>query len=75
MTKLVAIAAPESESAMETLEPVLKAISEGRVSALACAVVYRDGTPDWAISHLPSISTMLGTIDRMHFAILQDTLA
>ena len=65
---------PLAEGIMDVLEPVLEAIKEGRVSALACAVVYRDGCPDWAITFMPNVSTMLGTIDRMHAEIVRESI-
>lgn len=65
---------PMAEGIIEALEEVLKSAKEGKVSSVAIAVVLRDGAPDWAMSYLPCVSTMLGTIDRMHFAILQETL-
>ena len=65
---------PVAEGIIEVLEEVLESAKSGKVSSVAIAVVLRDGAPDWAMSYLPCVSTMLGTIDRMHFAIMQETV-
>jgi hypothetical protein len=74
MSLTVIEAQPTGEGIVELLAEVAAAAEAGKVSSIACAVVYRDGSPDWVVSDLPCISTMLGTIDRMHFTILQGTM-
>ncbi len=44
---------------------MLKQAKRGELSAVAIAMVLRDGTSDWAHSEVPSISTMVGAIERM----------
>ena len=40
-------------------------VSKGHVSSLAICSVYRDGSPDWCFSYLPSRPAMLGTVEMM----------
>jgi hypothetical protein len=55
----------QARDVIETLEKLLELARGGEVSAVACAVVYRDGTCGHSHSTLPSTVMALGAIDRM----------
>lgn len=57
---------PPGESVVERLEEVLAKAREGRISAVAIAIVYRDGSTGDCRSKLPSIGTMAGAVSILH---------
>lgn len=70
--KLLAIdAEPLGASIIDRLDEVRAAAEAGKVSSIAIAVVYRDGNVSHCTSDMPSLSVLLGAIERMKFAILQ----
>ncbi len=53
---------PAADGVVERLEEVLAKAREGRISAVAIAIVYRDGSTGDCRSKLPSIGTMAGAV-------------
>lgn len=60
---------PAAPDVIETLEEALAEAREGRLSAVAIAVVYRDGVGGASWSALPSRMAMLGAISRLSHKI------
>lgn len=58
-------AEPLGEGMIEMLEEIMAEVREGRISSLAVAQVYRDGTTCARWSHLPSYGMMLGAVTRL----------
>jgi hypothetical protein len=57
---------PNTDDVIAKLEEALAAAREGRISAVAIALVYRDGTPGRSWSKLHSRTTMLGSVSLLH---------
>jgi hypothetical protein len=57
---------PPGEDVVERLEETLALAREGKISAVAIAIVYRDGSTGDARSKLPSIGTMAGAVSVLH---------
>jgi hypothetical protein len=71
MTVLRAIEAePIAEGLTELVEYLLAQIETGRVSSVSYAVIYRDGSPDWAYSALPSRPAMIGAVEMLKYDML-----
>ena len=58
-------AEPQADGLLALLEHMVDEVSKGHVSSLAICSVYRDGSPDWCFSYLPSRPAMLGTVEMM----------
>jgi hypothetical protein len=58
-------AEPEGEDVAAKLEEVLTAAREGKISSVAIAVVYRDGSSGRSWSKAHSITTLIGSIALM----------
>ena len=58
--------APVGEGVVERLEETLALAREGRISSVAIAIVYRDGSTGDCRSTLPSIGTMAGAVSILH---------
>ena len=56
---------PVGEGIAETLADVSRLHAEGKISSIAVAVVYRDGTTSTANSFAPSMSTLIGAVARL----------
>jgi len=68
MTDLVPLdPEPLGVDVIKTLEAVLEMARDGRVSSVAIAVVYRDGTSDGSWSTAPSSIRLVGAIDRLGY--------
>ena len=61
---------PISPQVIERLTEVCEAIQQDRISCVAVAVVYRDGTTGSSWSPAPNISTLLGAIERMKHRLI-----
>ena len=64
-------AAPVGKGAAERLGTALGLAASGEVSSVAIAIVRRDGSPEWMWSDAPNTSTLLGSIERMKYAMMQ----
>lgn len=58
-------AEPIGKTVVERLEEFLEDAKAGKLSSVAIAAVYRDGTCNHNWSEAPSVSTLLGAIVRM----------
>lgn len=56
---------PQGRSVQSTLKDVLAEAKAGKISAVAIAIVYRDGVAGRVWSELPSVATMIGSVDRL----------
>ncbi len=56
---------PPGRSVQSTLKDVLADAKAGKISAVAIAIVHRDGGVDQAWSELPSVPTMIGSVARL----------
>jgi hypothetical protein len=61
---------PKDQGVIEALEDLLEKARDGKVSAVACAVVYRDGCTGDVNSALPNRSVMLGSIARLQHRLM-----
>lgn len=67
MTDLIVIPSePVDSSVIERLKETLAAAEEGRISSVAIALVYRDGSTGDCRSRLPSVGTMIGAVSILH---------
>jgi len=70
MADLIAIhAEPEGEDIIEQLESWLALARDGKLSSVAVAVVYRDGSTGDGFSKIHSLGTQIGAV-----AVLQSRL-
>jgi hypothetical protein len=71
MTKLKVIDAEPAPSPdiIERLKEVCDEVAEDKVSSVALAVVYRDGTTGRAWSTTPSLSLLIGSVTRLQAAL------
>lgn len=58
-------------SVIEHLEHTLAMAREGKISAVAIAVVYRDGATGDSFSKTPSRATMIGAVSILHARLLK----
>lgn len=59
---------PQGRSVQSTLKDVLNDAKAGKISAVAVAIVHRDGSVSQAWSELHSVPAMLGAVARLtHF--------
>jgi hypothetical protein len=65
-------AEPPSADAIERLEEALVSAKEGRVSSVAIAIVYRDGSMGRAWSACPSLSCLIGAVTRLQHGLLEE---
>jgi hypothetical protein len=61
---------PPAESAIERLEEALELAREGKLSAVALALVYRDGNTGSSYSKLGNVSAMVGALERLQFSLM-----
>ena len=72
MAELVQLdAEPIGSDVIEKLEEVLTAARDGKISSVAFAVVYRDGTTGRGWSKPPSLSLLIGSIARLEAALIR----
>ena len=65
-------AEPAGSSIVERLEEALEAAKEGRLSSVAIACVYRDGSTSNTWSALPSVPLMIGAVTRLQHELLEE---
>lgn len=66
MADLVAIdAEPPGRSVQSTLRKLLREAKAGNISAIAVAIVHRDGSVSQDWSELHSVPVMLGCVSRL----------
>lgn len=61
---------PASPDLRERIDELHEIVAAGEVSAVAYAVVYRDGSTNFAFSRLPSRATMIGAVARLQHKML-----
>jgi hypothetical protein len=61
---------PPGESVIERLEEVMALAKEGKVSAVAIALVYRDGNTGSSYSKVGNVSTLVGTLARLQHYLM-----
>lgn len=64
-------AEPAGSDIVERLEELLGEARAGKLSSLAFAVVYRDGSTGNGHSVLASIATMIGSVEALKFELLK----
>jgi hypothetical protein len=64
-------AEPPNGDVIDRLEETLALAREGRISSIAIALVYRDGTSGHCWSSAPSLSCLIGAAERMKHAIVR----
>jgi hypothetical protein len=64
-------AEPVSSDVVCRLEEALGFAREGRISSVAIALVYRDGTSGQCWSNAPSLSCLIGAVERMKYGIIR----
>lgn len=77
MTGLHVVLPPDvSADVVEVLEKVLAEAQDGKLSSIAVAKVYRDGSTGWSWSIINSTGMLGGSIQRMlhRFNLLVDEL-
>lgn len=57
---------PADDTVIERLEEVLAKARDGKVSSVAIAVVYRDGSTGDCWSKIPSRATLIGAVGVLH---------
>ncbi len=62
---------PIGDSIVERLEETLQAARDGRLSSVAIAVVYRDGTTGRSWSKIPSRSTLVGSVAMLQYELIR----
>lgn len=74
MTELVPIdaAPPSGDDLIELLEETLEKARAGKLSSLALAVVYRDGSTGDGWSNQPSMSAQLGAVTALQFRLARN---
>jgi hypothetical protein len=63
---------PPAEDLIELLEDALEKARDGKLSAVALAVVYRDGNTGHGWSRVPHVSLLAGALARVQHQFLQD---
>jgi hypothetical protein len=73
VTKLHEIKAepPVSPDVIERLTEVCKDVEDDKVSSIAIAVVYRDGSPGLCWSTPPSYTCLIGAVARLQHALIR----
>lgn len=61
---------PPSDLIQDTIDQLIELHREGRLSAVAVAMVYRDGSTGSGHSRLHSIATMIGSLARLQHRLL-----
>lgn len=61
---------PQNPDTITVLEEVLAAAREGRISSVAIACVYRDGTTGDAWARPISTATLIGAVGVMHARLI-----
>lgn len=56
---------PQGRSVQSTLKDILSDARDGKISAVAIAIVHRDGSVSQAWSELHSVPAMLGAVARL----------
>jgi hypothetical protein len=56
---------PIGEGIADTLDDIRRLHDEGKISSVAVAVVYRDGTTSTANSFAPSMGTLIGAVTML----------
>jgi hypothetical protein len=64
-------AEPLGEDVIAKLEEVLETAKTGKISSLAIAVVYRDGTVGRCWSTASSLSLLIGSIARLQGSLIK----
>jgi len=62
---------PLGKDVIDTLEYVLEKARTGKISSVAVAVVYRDGSTSNTWSAAPSASTLVGAVTRLQGRLLR----
>jgi hypothetical protein len=65
-------AEPVADDVVDTLERALVKARAGELSAVAIAVVYRDGASGSSWSHMHSIPAMIGSVSRLQHKLNMD---
>lgn len=60
-----------SPDVIERLSEICKQVTEDKVSSVAVAIVYRDGTTGRAWSTAPSMSLLIGATERLKAALVR----
>jgi hypothetical protein len=60
-----------SPDIIERLTEVCKEVEDDKVSSVAVAVVYRDGTTGKSWSTAPSLSLLIGAVERLKAALVR----
>lgn len=72
MAFLVALESePVGEDVVAKLEEALEIARQGRLSSVAIATVYRDGTTGRSWSKAPSLSLLIGGVARLEAALIR----
>lgn len=61
---------PPGQGIDDMLDDLRERHAKGEISALAIAVVFRDGSTESGFSHLPSINTMIGSVARLQHKLI-----
>lgn len=62
---------PAADNIVATLEAVLERAHKGELSAVAIALVNREGETGQEWSRLPSIGTMIGSVSILHHRLIK----
>ena len=57
---------PPTKDVVTKLEEALADAREGKISAIALAVVYRDGSTGGSWSKIHSVATLIGSVGILH---------
>jgi hypothetical protein len=74
MAELKAIDAEPAPSPdiIERLNEVCQQITDDKISSVAIAVVYRDGSTGKSWSTAPSLSLLIGAVERLKSALVRE---
>lgn len=67
-------AIPPGKDLSDYLEHVTEKVANGEVSAMAVALVYRDGSTGSGYSHLSNTATMVGSLEALKSKLIRDML-
>jgi hypothetical protein len=62
-----------AEDIYERLQEVFDEAKAGKLSSVAIVMVHKDGHSNWCWSHAPSVSLLLGAMERMKAALIRST--
>lgn len=62
---------PAGASVIDTLRDIIEDAEAGKVSSVAIAIAYRDGTVGTAWSEVPSMGLLIGATARLQWRLIQ----